>query len=485
MILLFLYSYHVFSFPDPFFMRALRYIRNLMRKNIVTIVGTTGVGKSQFSIDLAKAINGEIINADSMQVYKGLDQITNKHPMEERQDIPHHVMNHVDWTDEYFIHRYSEEANEAIESIFLRGKIPIIVGGTHYYLLSLLFDNKTISAPGAEPNAEQLQVLDGPVEGILHELQKVDPVIAGKFHPRDQRKLRRALEIYYTTGTLASQIYQEQKREEMIDSSLKYNTLLFWVYSDPQVLSSRLDKRVDKMIELGAMQEIEQLYLVYNKMTETPDCTRGIWQVIGFKEFLPWLADTTNKKLLDEGIERMKIRTRQYAKSQVKWIRKLLSIELQKEARFDYKNGGKMYLLDATNLDAWATNVGDRGLEIAKDFLAGGVANVQASQAPRELEHILPSNEYMDNFKSNKKIGSETNWKHFTCEHCKDKNGQPLVAVGEENWQLHIKSRKHKKHVDAIARKRRHEEMLAKYGKDKRQKNTETEGVKSDETEKS
>ena len=135
------------------------------KKPIISIVGTTGVGKSQFSIELAKKINGEIINADSMQVYKGVDIITNKHPFKEREGIPHHVMDHVDWSEEYFIHRFNNEANLAIEDIHSRGKVPIIVGGTHYYLQTLLFNNKTMDKKKErELNDTELELLDGPTD---------------------------------------------------------------------------------------------------------------------------------------------------------------------------------------------------------------------------------------------------------------------------------------------------------------------------------
>ena len=429
----------------------------------------------QFSIELAKAINGEIINADSMQVYKGLDIITNKHPVEEREGVTHHVMDHVSWNEEYFIHRFSKEANNAIEDIHNRGKIPIIIGGTHYYLQNLLFKNKTVgensnsSKLTKELTREDIELLDGPVEEIFNTLRQIDPIIAEKFHPEDKRKLRRALEIYMTTGQKPSEIYHEQKLDELEDTSLKYNTLLFWVYSDPDILKERLDKRVDKMMELGALNEINELYDFYKSQIQVPDCTTGIWQVIGFKEFLPLLecAGSLNKKevsrLFNEGIDRMKIRTRQYAKYQVKWIKKLLAVELSKEARFNFKYGGKLYLLDATDLGSWNEKVREVGLDIASQFLKTGPLSVTHSQAPTHLQDIFPSNNFLENFKSNKKLGSEKNWKHYECSVCKDKQGKNLIAVGEESWQIHLKSRRHKRQVGSGERKRKHEQMINQY----------------------
>ncbi|KAM9935952.1 hypothetical protein OXX80_004487 [Metschnikowia pulcherrima] len=443
------------------------------KKNVVTIVGTTGVGKSQYSIELAKSINGEIINADSMQVYRGAPIITNKHPFSEREGIKHHVMDHIPWSEEYFIHRYSAEAVSAIEDIHARGKTPIIIGGTHYYLQNLLFKNKTIGEKEEKDqlrplSSEQQALLDGPVDAIFKALTDVDPVISEKFHPKDTRKLRRALEIYYTTGQRPSEMYKEQKLDELEDTSLKYNTLFFWIYCDSEVLKERLDKRVDSMMQTGALDEIRELNNFYESQTPTPDMTTGIWQVIGYKEFRPWLTDgQKDVKLFEEGVERMKIRTRQYAKYQVKWIKKLLGVELNKEARFKFKYGGKIYLLDATDLNQWATNVRERGLAITEQFLNNGPLGVTEPLAPKNLASILPTSEFYEEFNSNKTLKAVDNWKHFECSVCKDSEGKPLVAVGEDNWQVHQNSRRHKKQLSYNAKKRKHEEMIEKFKKAK------------------
>ncbi|PVH20616.1 tRNA dimethylallyltransferase [Candidozyma haemuli] len=441
------------------------------KKNVITIVGTTGVGKSQLSIELAKKINGEIINADSMQVYKRAPLITNKHPIEEREGIPHHVMDHVNWGEEYFIHRFSSEANAAIQDIHSRGKTPIIIGGTFYYLQSLLFKNKTAGEKDTTTKLRELTeedkvLLDGPVEESFKKLQEVDPVVAGKFHPQDQRKISRALEIYLTTGEKASDVYKEQKLDEFEDSCLNYNTLLLWLHCDKEVLSNRLDVRVDKMIEDGALEEIRELYDFYEQQDPKPDCTRSILQVIGFKEFLPWLeSGQSDKKLFAEGVERMKIRTRQYSRYQVKWITKMLGVELHKEARFNYMYGGKMYLLDATDLAVWNSNVGDRGVKIAQQFLECGPTGVSEAEAPEHLQALLPTSAFFESFKSNKLKESSANWKHYECPVCKDSEGRPLVAVGEERWKVHENSRRHRKQLAHNERKRHHDEIVAKYKK--------------------
>ncbi|KAI5957983.1 hypothetical protein KGF57_002791 [Candida theae] len=362
------------------------------KKPIISIVGTTGVGKSQFSIELAKKINGEVINADSMQVYKGVDVIANKHPMQERDGIPHHIMDHVDWSEEYFIHRFNKEAHHAIEDIHLRGKVPIIVGGTHYYLQSLLFNNKTLEKKKERELTEaELGLLDGPTDILFQELKRIDPLVAEKFHPQDHRKLRRAVEIWYTTGQKPSDLYIEQKLDELEKSSLKYNTLVFWLYSEPQVLQDRLDKRVDKMMEIGAREEIDELYRYYAQ--NNGDSTSGIFQIIGFKEFLPWLENKKqNPEAFANGIDRMKIRTRQYAKYQVKWIQKTLQLELKKESKFNYVNGGRLFLLDATDLTHWKTNVCERAAskkDFQFSFMRATSSSIQKRQSSNPLNSAL------------------------------------------------------------------------------------------------
>ncbi|KAI5960567.1 tit1 [Candida pseudojiufengensis] len=435
------------------------------KKPIISIVGTTGVGKSQFSIELAKHINGEIINADSMQVYKKMDLITNKHPIEERENIPHHVIDYIDWNEEYHIHKFTKDANLAIENIHQRGKIPIVVGGTHYYLQSLLFNNKTMDKSKEITNVElttdQLNILDGPTDELFIELKKIDPIIAEKFHPKDHRKLRRALEIWYTTSIKPSEIYHEQKIDELEESSLKYNTIVFWLYSDPITLNDRLDSRVDKMFENGAFNEIDELYKSY--VENNADCTMGIYQVIGFKEFLPWLKDLKqDSKLLEEGIERMKIRTRQYAKYQIKWIQKTLHLELEKESKFDFKNGGKLFVLNATDLDDWDANVKERGLKIIDEFLSKNNSDISINQLPPGLESLFTKSKHS---KSNKNLNSELQWKHFECDICKDSNNSNFIAIGELAWKSHLNGKRHKKNQNSDAKRKHVEEMIKKYKK--------------------
>lgn len=393
-----------------------------------------------------------------MQMYKGADIITNKHPMDEREGVPHHVMNHINWDEEYFIHRFEKEALSTISDIHSRGKIPIIVGGTHYYLNSLLFLNKTIRSNEPEKDSseklteDQKRVLDGPPEEVFKTLQIVDPVAAGKFHPNDTRRVRRALEIFYTTNKKASDHYEEQVESDQDKSGLRFNTLAFWLYAQKPILDKRLDERVDKMLSNGGMAEINELYEYYTKSEPKPDCERGIWQVIGFKEFLPWLEGERTDNELKISIEDMKSRTRQYAKRQVKWIKSLLAADLAKEKDHNYVKGGRLFLLDATDLSTWQSNVTERGLEITERFLEGKEDTLQ--QAPDGLEDMLPLEA--------EKEDKSTQWKHFTCDKCFNKDNTPVIATGEKQWEIHLKSHRHKTNANRGKRKREYEEWLAK-----------------------
>lgn len=481
-------------------------------RKVISIIGTTGVGKSQLSIELAKKFNGEIINADSMQMYLGLDNITNKHPIEERFGVEHHVMNHVDWEEQYYIHRFKKECQNAMEDCWRRSKLPIIVGGTHYYLQSVLFDNKTIGSNDevfAEKerdhgsredddtnknklSEEQLKLLNNENgDLIFNELKKVDPVIAAKFHPNDTRRVRRALEVFYVTGERASDVYERQRKNTADKgTSLKYDSLFFWIFSQEKELESRLDTRVDKMMHGGGVQELLDLFKFYlvekEKGTESVEkMDNGVWQVIGFKEFLPYLMATGGVEELEKVVhmpegsakhdkieslinddaafkaccDEMKLKTRRYARKQVKWIKKLLGPQLAEEAQRGLVKYGEMFVLDATDLNHWETNVNSRGCEIAKEFIDKGyVTKSIHAQVPASLDGLTLIESNGD---AKSSMNKTENWVHYQCDVCTDKeSGKPMVYVGEQ-WSIHLKSKKHRYNLDRGKRKREYEAWLA------------------------
>ncbi|VEU22422.1 DEKNAAC103577 [Brettanomyces naardenensis] len=432
--------------------------------SVVSIIGTTGVGKSDLGVALAEALGGEIINADSMQMYKGLPQITNKHPMPERHGIPHHIMDHVAWNEEYHIHRFQKECLAKIDEIHSRGKLPILVGGTHYYLQSVLFVNKTIDTRETQDqeqlgdiSKEQKKILDEGSPELLHQLLvQYDPVVAMKFHPHDVRRIKRALEVFYRTGKPASEYYREQQKAQRYESRLRYNTLFLWLYALPEELDKRLDKRVDKMMDQGGLEELGELYEYYDKLPEPkPGMDQGCFQVIGFKEFLPFLEQNPIREMSKEEVlrdplfieccEEMKLRTRRYAKRQVKWIRNTLIPDLEIESQHNWCNGGRVYVLNATDLSRW-DEVEERGLEIVREFVDKGKVGEVIEQVPEGLE-----SEGL--VRSKKERFDESKWVYHTCNICLDKEGKKLVLVGDQ-YELHLRSRRHKRSERAAKRPR-------------------------------
>ncbi|AMD18579.1 HBL323Cp [Eremothecium sinecaudum] len=415
-----------------------------MLPKVIVVAGTTGVGKSQLAVQLAAKFQGEIINSDSLQVYKGIPTITNKHPLAERHGIAHHLMDHVDWSEEYYLHRFEEECLKAINDLHSRGKVPIIVGGTHYYL-QILFNKRIVGTEKiSQPTSEQLEILDSENPQLVYDhLVKVDPEIAQRYHPNDTRRVRRMLEIYYKTGKKASAAFDAQ------DLKLRYDTLFYWVYSDASALNKRLDDRVDSMIKADGLNEIKQLYDYYTQNNYTKSqCENGVYQVIGFKEFLPWL-ENQNNVTLEDCVDQMKVRTRQYAKKQVKWIRKMLIPDIK----------GQIYILNATDLDKWDENVASRAFSIADHFMRG-LPNLE-DFVPAGLQHLIDNSTKtveVNNY-SPKKVND---WTRFNCGICLDKNNNGLILIGKESWKIHLSSRRHKANLNRGKKKKQYEEWLSR-----------------------
>lgn len=389
-------------------------------------------------------MNGEIINGDSMQMYRGLDNITNKHPMEERGNIPHHLLGHIGWKEEYSVKQFEDEAIKIIDDVHSRGKVPILVGGTHYYNQAILFKNSTIASSEAISNKplteQQEEILNSPTK-VLENLKLVDPLVAQKFHPNDTRRLRRALEIYFTTDKKPSDIYSEQKSGSELESQLssRYRSLILWIWSEQSVLDPRLDSRVDDMIKNGLYREVNEMYKEYDSKI---DLEKGVWQVIGFRQFLPWLKGEDDTP--DNGIASMKQATRKYAKRQTKWIKKKL-LYMTKDVQSREEDTVHVGVLDATDLNDWSSKVSQRGVSIAKDFL--NHQPFMHALAPAGLEHLLDTRTEEESF-------SPSKWKHFTCDVCFTGEGNPHISIGQEAWDVHVKSRRHRQALKKQKRQR-------------------------------
>uniref|UniRef100_A0A8C6ITE5 tRNA dimethylallyltransferase n=1 Tax=Melopsittacus undulatus TaxID=13146 RepID=A0A8C6ITE5_MELUD len=235
---------------------------------LVVILGATGTGKSALALQLGLRLGGEIVSADSMQVYKGLDIITNKVSPQEQRLCRHHMISFVDpLVSNYTVVDFRDKAH--IEDIFARDKIPIVVGGTNYYIESLLWKvliNTKVHL-GAVDRKVELEQLDG--GELYRRLSSVDPEMAAKLHPHDKRKVARSLQVFEETGIPHSEILQQQQEEEgggPLGGPLKYpHSCILWLHADQAVLDQRLEKRVDDMLAAGLLQELRDFHRRYNQ----------------------------------------------------------------------------------------------------------------------------------------------------------------------------------------------------------------------------
>ncbi|KAF2030394.1 tRNA isopentenyltransferas-like protein [Setomelanomma holmii] len=425
---------------------------------LVAIVGATGTGKSELAVEIARRFDGEIINGDAMQLYRGLPIITNKVTPEETRGVPHHLLGRIELAEEtWTVGKFVNTALQTMDEIRGRGKLPILVGGTHYYIQSLLFQD-AMSEEAALTSAhdnEPLPILDEPTSVILAKLQEVDPVMAGRWHPNERRKIQRSLEIYLRTGRPASEIYDDQRtrrdrppeasdgRSGSNRSGLRFPTLLLWVHTNKDVLHLRLDGRVDKMLEKGLLQEVETLTdFKHQRETDTGrvvDQTRGIWVSIGYKEFLEYEAALSRSNLLAKELEQVKeacvaktqAATRQYANRQIKWIRiKLLN------AFIAAKRQENVFLLDGSDLSQWTENVVQPALKMTRKFMAGEDLPPPSSLSTTAAEMLTPKRDY--------DLGQRPDlWQKRVCDTC------GTIAVTENDWKLHVKSRAHRRAVGA------------------------------------
>ena len=289
--------------------------------DLVVITGPTAVGKTNISIELAKKINGEIISADSIQVYKGLDIGSAKITSEEMDGVKHYLIDVLDPTDEFDIYTFKKLAKEAIDDIYAKGKIPIIVGGTGFYIQSVLYD---IDFEDTEVDMEYRKELDE-LAGLygndyIHKmLEDVDPEYAAGIHPNNLKRVIRALEFYHENNIPLSQHNSEQKSNES-----PYNFAYYVLNDDREVLYDRINKRVDKMFEQGLVDEVKALGL---------DESCQSMQGIGYKEVLEYLNGNISE---DECKELIKKNTRHFAKRQLTWFRHEKVVQIIDYRDFDH-----------------------------------------------------------------------------------------------------------------------------------------------------
>ena len=283
------------------------------KKVVVVIVGPTASGKTAASIALAKALNGEIVSADSMQVYQKMNIGTAKPSMAEREGIPHYLLDVVSPDEEFNVTKYQELAHQAIDEIIAKGKLPIVVGGTGLYVSSLTDAIQFSEVPenqGVREALSQLAQEKGPA--YLHqELEKIDPTAATKIDQNNVRRVIRALEIYQTTGKTKTQLDLESIQEA------KYTFRQYGILWDKEALYARIEKRIDRMLEEGLVEEVKTLTMQYH-------FSKTALQGIGYKEVMAYLDHLLT---YEEMVAKLKLETRHYAKRQMTWFKRNPSIK--------------------------------------------------------------------------------------------------------------------------------------------------------------
>ncbi|OHX30209.1 tRNA (adenosine(37)-N6)-dimethylallyltransferase MiaA [Bacillus mycoides] len=294
----------------------------VQREKVAVIIGPTAVGKTKLSIDLAKALNGEIISGDSMQIYRTMDIGTAKVTTDEMDGIPHYMIDIKDPEDAFSVAEFQERVRKCIREITERGKLPIIVGGTGLYIQSVLFDYQFTDEAGDATYREQMEklALERGVEYIHKKLQEVDPESAERIHANNVRRVIRALEIFHTTGEKMSNQLEKQENELLYDVSLIGLTM------DREMLYDRINLRVNLMIEQGLLEEVKGLH-----ERGVRDC-QSI-QAIGYKEIYDYFE---NRVSLEEAVSQLKTNSRRYAKRQLTWFRNKMDV-----AWFDVTDGEK------------------------------------------------------------------------------------------------------------------------------------------------
>ncbi len=297
-----------------------------MKKPLVILTGPTAVGKTALSIRLAKEIGGEIISADSMQVYKGMDIGSAKIRPEEMQGVPHYLIDELDPDEEFHVVRFQQMAKTYLQQIWQRGHIPIIVGGTGFYIQALLYDidfteNKNDDAYRQE--MEQLAAEKG-AEYLHQMLAEIDPRSAQDIHANNVKRVIRALEFYHETGQKISE-HNEKERQKISP----YNFAYFVLNDDRSRLYQRIDQRIDIMLEEGLVEEVKRL--------KVKGYTRDMvsMQGLGYKEILDYLAGEIS---LDEAVYRIKRDTRHFAKRQITWFKRERDVIWLAKKEFHYQD---------------------------------------------------------------------------------------------------------------------------------------------------
>ena len=381
-----------------------------------------------------------------MQIYSGFPIATNIPTKDEMSIIPHHMFGFLEpTTTDYTATNFVADATRIIDEIHSRNKIPILVGGTHYYLYSLMWKNEQLKTFEKQLNEEIITELEQGDSLVLWEkLNKIDNKMAEKLHQNDKRKITKALEYYHSTGNLPSNRFMKEH-----NVTLNWDCCFLWVDSNIEFLGPKLDSRVDDMIDNGLLSELHSLLLTFLNERKNIQFTKGLFQSIGGKEFesytkllfpslhsiseneLVWDDNISNADILqhfnvmlnenqeqliiekEKGREALKLRTRQYARKQKPWIRnKILP-------RTD------LFHIDVTDTNDWENQILKPALFICERFLDD------------KLDTLTSHNWFLRKQEIKSELKSE-NWQKFHCNECSK------TYNGKHEWDIHLRSKKHK-----------------------------------------
>ncbi|MEJ6950543.1 tRNA (adenosine(37)-N6)-dimethylallyltransferase MiaA [Natronospora cellulosivora (SeqCode)] len=314
----------------------------MKRHPLIVITGPTAVGKTSLSIKIAKKINGEIISADSMQIYKKMDIGTAKISKEEQKEIKHHLLDIVDVDYDFSVAEYQEYVDKLIPEIIKRSSIPILVGGTGLYINAIV---EGFLFPQMPNNLKLREVLEKEAKEkgnlFVHEkLKKIDPELANKLHPNDLRRVIRGIEVYEQTGKTTT--FYKKKQEETPD---RYNALKIGLSRNREELYQRINKRVDIMIKDGLIEEVKDI------IDSGYDLGSTALQGLGYKEIINFL---NGKYPLEEAVRILKRDTRHFAKRQLTWFRRDKNIKWFNLSKNNQEN---IYIDIIKLINSWMVNI--------------------------------------------------------------------------------------------------------------------------------
>ncbi|KAK7257633.1 hypothetical protein RIF29_31738 [Crotalaria pallida] len=448
--------------------------RRNKKPKVVVITGPTASGKSKLAVDLASHFPIEVINADSMQVYTGLDVLTNKLPISQQNGVPHHLLGTVSPNVEFTAKAFRDSAIPIIDEILARNHLPVIVGGTNYYIQALvspfLLDDSaedmgescSDDPPGIRQSDNSFIAEDDTSNNGYDLLKDIDPVAANRIHPNNYRKINQYIGLYARTGVLPSKVFQGKAAEKwgQVDN-LRYDCCFICVDASLPVLDRYVEQRVDCMMDAGLLNEV---YDIYNL---NADYTRGLRQAIGVREFesllktcvvedidkkekeltegsctekgetlfdgnlREWLkssSDTKSTILLEEAIEKVKVNTRRLVRRQKRMLSRLQTLF-----------GWNIHYVDSTESissksDAvWTGQVVESAMKIVTSFLSEN--------------ECLSATFGMSN-DTGMKIIQRDLWTQYICKACGDR-----VLRGSHEWEQHKQGRGHRKRVSRLKSK--------------------------------